>query len=173
MFSFLPLTFSFPDERDFELAEFTTADLPSIVTIESKASPYPWSEKNFVDSLMSSHICVGIKQGSRWCAHAVFSIVVGEAELLILAVDPVHQGKGLAKKLLSAMEEQLKQHCTTMFLEVRCSNDTAIGLYEALGFNEVGIRENYYPSNTKGGRREDALIYAKQMNDEDIFGMKE
>ena len=46
-----------------------------------------------------------------------------------------------------------------MFLEVRASNEPAIALYEKIGFNQVGIRSRYYPSG-KGGRPEDALLYA-------------
>jgi len=45
----------------------------------------------------------------------------------------------------------------TLWLEVRASNQQAIALYQFLGFNEVSIRRNYYP--TKEGR-EDAIIMA-------------
>ncbi len=47
-----------------------------------------------------------------------------------------------------------------MFLEVRPSNQVACNLYEDLGFNEVGIRENYYPAYVG---REDALVLAKEL----------
>ena len=50
----------------------------------------------------------------------------------------------------------------TLFLEVRASNTQAIALYDALYFNEVGVRPNYYPN--KNGRREDALIMAKPLS---------
>jgi len=47
-----------------------------------------------------------------------------------------------------------------LFLEVRLSNISAQNLYLKLGFNEIGMRENYY--RLSGGRREDALIFALQ-----------
>ncbi|MDH5614098.1 MAG: ribosomal-protein-alanine N-acetyltransferase, partial [Gammaproteobacteria bacterium] len=45
----------------------------------------------------------------------------------------------------------------TMLLEVRPSNKAAVALYVNTGFNEAGVRKDYYPA--KQGR-EDALILA-------------
>ncbi|MNR57792.1 ribosomal-protein-alanine N-acetyltransferase [compost metagenome] len=45
----------------------------------------------------------------------------------------------------------------TLWLEVRASNRAAIALYEDLGFNEVTVRRNYYPS---ANGREDAIVMA-------------
>lgn len=170
MFSFVPLHFTLSSDDSFELCEFSRADLPEIVSVEFRASLFPWSEQNFNDSIDSSHICVGIKREEKWCAHAVFSIAADEAELLILAVDPQQQGRGLAKYLLSEMERQLRQCASALFLEVRQSNVSAIGLYEGLGFNQVGLRADYYPLNNGRAERENALIYAKQIDDEGMFG---
>ena len=47
------------------------------------------------------------------------------------------------------------QFLDQIFLEVRESNDAAINLYNKFGFNELGIRANYYKRD-KG--REDAII---------------
>jgi ribosomal-protein-alanine N-acetyltransferase len=44
-----------------------------------------------------------------------------------------------------------------VFLEVRPSNVVACDLYRSLGFNEIGVRRNYYPAQ-KG--HEDALVMA-------------
>jgi len=43
------------------------------------------------------------------------------------------------------------------FLEVRASNAAAIAVYQALDFNELGIRRNYYDTATG---REDAVMMA-------------
>ncbi len=166
MFQLRPVSFTQQSGAQFDLAAFTLSDLPEILDIEMRASPHPWSEKNFADSLQCSHICVGVKDNTGWCGHAVFSVAAGEAELLILAVDPAKQGMGIAKYLLAEMQSQLSQVASTMFLEVRESNETAIGLYETLGFNQIGERVNYYPAK-KG--RENALIYASHIQDEGLF----
>jgi ribosomal protein S18 acetylase RimI-like enzyme len=61
-------------------------------------------------------------------------------------------------------------HCTLragiVFLEVRSSNKTAFHIYHRLGFNEIGIRKNYYPSE-KG--REDAIVLELELREEADF----
>ena len=48
-----------------------------------------------------------------------------------------------------------------VFLEVRPSNHAAIALYHRSSFCEIGNRPNYYPA--KGGRREDAVVMAREL----------
>ena len=48
-----------------------------------------------------------------------------------------------------------KAKITNIFLEVRKSNLSAIKLYEKNGFNEIGIRNNYYRNK---GAKEDAIL---------------
>ncbi len=169
----LPATFDeivLPFGQSLHICEFSEKDVSAVFAVESRASDFPWTEKNFLDSVRSSHICVGVKDksvngGAQWCAHAVFSLAGGEAELLILAVEPAYQGKKIASHLLQYMEAKLSTNAENLFLEVRASNNNAIAFYEASGFHCVGERPNYYP-NGKG--REDALIYAKQLFSDDM-----
>jgi ribosomal-protein-alanine N-acetyltransferase len=48
----------------------------------------------------------------------------------------------------------------SIFLEVRVSNMPAIHLYDKLGFNEIGLRRDYYPDSNG---REDALVLAYEI----------
>ncbi len=64
-----------------------------------------------------------------------------EAELLNLAVDPVHRRNGIAAALLNELRQQAKG---TIFLEVAEPNRPAISLYEHHGWVHVGIRKGYY-----------------------------
>ncbi|SUI39436.1 ribosomal-protein-alanine N-acetyltransferase [Serratia marcescens] len=69
-----------------------------------------------------------------------------------------HQRRGFGRLLLNALIEQLESRgVVTLWLEVRASNQAAIALYEDLGFNEVTVRRNYYPS---AHGREDAIVMA-------------
>jgi len=66
-------------------------------------------------------------------------------------------GRALVEHMLGCAEERKAK---TVFLEVRTSNVIAYKLHESLGFNEVGIRDGYYPG--KGGR-EDVIVFAKEL----------
>ena len=50
-----------------------------------------------------------------------------------------------------------------MILEVRPSNTAAVALYRKLGYEEIGVRKNYYPADPQLGTREDALVMAKSI----------
>lgn len=103
------------------------------------------------------------EDNGRCAGFAVVTRVAGEAELLDLAVHPDHQGLGLGRQLLKHVLELARSGaCERIFLEVRRSNDRAIQLYETMGFCEVGVRKNYYPS---GKGREDALLYCQELLD--------
>lgn len=52
-----------------------------------------------------------------------------------LAVDPEYRRQGLARQLMRAAETQLKAAgCPKINLQVRTSNQTALGFYQAIGF---------------------------------------
>jgi ribosomal-protein-alanine N-acetyltransferase len=65
----------------------------------------------------------------------------GEREILNLAVDPQARRKGVARALLAY---ELHHYQGQWFLELRASNKKAVLLYQSLGFQKVGIRNNYY-----------------------------
>lgn len=139
---------------------YNEKDIDAIYALEIAANPHPWSKRNFIDSIGCSHLCVGVQVGDSWVAQAIFSAASGEAELLLISVDPVWQGKGIARKVLEVMSEIMVESVTDMYLEVRASNEGAIALYESCGFNCLGVRPGYYPAKKT---REDALIYGKAL----------
>jgi len=81
-------------------------------------------------------------------------LMVEEAHLVTIAVDPVHRRKGLGELLLVAMLEWADQlGARVMTLEVRASNLGAQALYRKYGFSTQGLRKHYYSDNG-----EDALL---------------
>lgn len=150
----------FHDGGTLALQPFTENDLIDVVALEKAASDYPWSEKNFIDSLQSKHLCMGATVGDEWAGVLVVQNKVVDAEVLILAVHPKFQRKGVARALMEEVIASCLPKAERLFLEVRESNQGAIALYDELGFNCMGERRNYYPC--KGGR-EDALIYALEL----------
>ena len=81
--------------------------------------------------------------------------VLQEADMMNIAVADTHRRRGNAKMLVEELIRQLDAYQLT--LEVRASNAPAISLYEALGFQQVGLRKNYYRKP-----KEDALILRKE-----------
>ena len=75
-------------------------------------------------------------------AVAVFSQVLDEAELLLIATHPQHLRQGHAEALLKQTFQKLT--VKTIFLEVRESNQAAKQLYKKLGFLEISTRKAYY-----------------------------
>lgn len=68
-----------------------------------------------------------------------------ESEILTLAVDPEAQRTGWGQRLMEAcMAKARTVEAEKMFLEVAADNVSAIALYGHLGFQEVGVRKQYY-----------------------------
>lgn len=132
------------------------SDLDAMMAIERVNFPFPWTEGNFKDSMNSGYICLVMEQGNQVMGYAVLMMVLDEAHLLNISVAKSHQGQGWGRHLLvQMMEIGREKGGINMFLEVRPSNTSALGLYESIGFNEMGIRPGYYPAH---GGREDAVL---------------
>ncbi len=138
------------------LRPMTASDLDAMMAIERVNFPFPWTEGNFKDSMNSGYICLVMEQGKELMGYAVLMMVLDEAHLLNISVAKSYQGQGWGRYLLvQMMEIGREKGGLNMFLEVRPSNHSAIGLYESMGFNEMGIRPGYYPAHNG---REDAVL---------------
>jgi len=136
----------------------STTDLSQAWEIEKRAHAFPWSENTFASNQGERYLNYQLMAEGKMAAFAITQIVLDEATLFNIAVDPVFQRRGLGRELLEHLIDELeKRGVVTLWLEVRASNLAAIALYEQLGFNEATIRRNYYP--TADGR-EDAIIMA-------------
>lgn len=83
-------------------------------------------------------------------------MAVEEAHLVTIAVHPQYRGRGLGELLLiGALDLAAGLRASTVFLEVRLSNDVAKRLYDKYGFVLSRIRKAYYSDNG-----EDALEMA-------------
>ena len=117
-----------------------------------------WSREGFAEILGLEGVQVGVSVlDGPPAAIIILRVVLDEAEILTICSDPVHQGQGVASRLLGAATARMAQcGVRRMFLEVRASNDAALALYRAAGFQEDGSRQGYYSS--RDGRREDARL---------------
>ncbi len=133
-------------------------DVGSVLAIERRIYDFPWTEGNFRDSLSSGYSCWTYDFCDHAIGYSILMLAAGEAHLLNLGIAHDWQGQGLGRKFLRhMMEVAVQDHADMMFLEVRPSNTTAVGLYLSEGFNEIGLRRNYYPA---ANGREDAILMA-------------
>lgn len=133
--------------------------LSALYSIEQAAHSHPMSRKQLVSCLSRYHAVQGCID-DELVMFALVSLVAGESELINFVVSPAWQGAGIGGRVLDKVLQQLASHAERMFLEVRASNTPAITLYENAGFSEIGVRPNYYPSDTGG---EDALLMAMEL----------
>ena len=142
------------------LRPMTVSDLAAVCAIEQQVQYAPWSEQLFSDSL-ERHGCTVAVYNQQIVGFLVVQLIVDEAHLLNIAVDPKQQKQGIGRVLLDhAQQEAQAKKANALFLEVRASNQRAIQLYYMAGFNEVGVRKKYYPA-AQG--IEDAVIMALMM----------
>ncbi len=154
--------------QSLDLLPLALKDLDALLAIEQRSHATPWTAANFTSSL-ASHWCVGVHDsGGQLLAYAVLSFAVGEGELLLFVVDKPWQGRGLGRRFLDELIFLCRLRANSLFLEVRASNLPAINLYEGRGFNQVGVRPNYYPAGK--GRREDAWLFALELAENGFFG---
>ncbi|WP_193323325.1 ribosomal protein S18-alanine N-acetyltransferase [Erwinia endophytica] len=141
-----------------QISLLTPQDLERALVIEQRSHAFPWSEKTLASNQGERYLNYQLAVEGRMAAFAITHVVLDEATLFNLAVDPDFQRRGIGRELLQFLISRLAERgVQTLWLEVRASNRPAMALYEQLDFNEVSVRRNYYP--TADGK-EDAIIMA-------------
>jgi [ribosomal protein S18]-alanine N-acetyltransferase len=143
------------------MRDMTLSDVAAVCAIEQQVQSQPWTAGNFSDALRCGYRCVLDEMAGEIVSYAVLMPVLDEAELLTIAVAPNQQRKGLGGAMLRAvLDWARRQNLRKIFLEVRVSNLSAIALYRATGFVEIGRRRGYY-QHADG--HEDALLMACEL----------
>ncbi len=141
------------------LEEATLDDLDTILEIEARAYPVPWSREQMIDVFNQKVIRMKLLMNGELIGYAFVSIILDEGHLLHITIDPIHHGKRLGRYLLEhVLQLGDSYQLSTIFLEVREGNTPARALYDRIGFNQVGVRKGYYPCKING--REDAIVMA-------------
>ena len=142
-----------------EVVPMLHCHVPQVAALEKACFSDPWSEQSVAGELSNPLsvwlVCV---EKDRVLGYVGSQTVLGETDMMNVAVSPDARRRGIGEKLILELVERLKErdsHCLT--LEVRATNAPAIALYEKLGFTQVGRRPNYYRNP-----KEDALILRKE-----------
>ena len=100
----------------------------------------PWSADDFRDLKNSGCEIIMSQNG-----FIVYRIVVDEAEIITIGVNPDFRRNGIASAMIGIIEKTIKnQGVKKLFLEVASNNVPAQKLYENCGFLTVGLRPKYY-----------------------------
>lgn len=155
----------FPDSVEkkdiLRIRKMKIVDFPSVVAIEKQVYNFPWTEGIFKDCFKAGYICSVCEDMEKVIAYSILSVAVGEAHIMNICVDPAEQKQGVGRDMIDYLIKLARQgKAETILLEVRPSNEGAIALYKSMGFNDIGLRKDYYPTKTG---REDALILAKEL----------
>ena len=138
------------------------ADLDVVMRIETHAYPFPWTLGIFRDCMRADYAMWVQELDGAIVGYGVLSVAMDEAHVLNLCTAAPAEGRGLGRHMLRALLRIARAGgAQRVFLEVRPSNQRAIALYDAAGFNEIGRRPRYYPAVNHG--REDALVMAMEL----------
>ena len=123
-----------------------------------------WGEGEFEQMLSERNTLVHrLRQGRNIVGFAVSRMAADEAELLSIAVDARHRGRGLSRNLLLTHLGHLAGHgVRTVFLEVEENNQPARRLYDRAGFAVAGRRERYYKQ--PGGEQLNAVLMRRDLS---------
>ena len=130
-----------------------------VAELEKLCFSDPWSE-NSIGSELNNPLSLWLvaEEDGIVLGHVGSQTVMDETDMMNIAVHPDHRRKGVANRLITELIDGLKKRGSCMLtLEVRASNHGAIALYTAYGFQQIGLRKNYYRNP-----KEDALILRKE-----------
>ena len=133
--------------------------VPQIAQLEKRCFSDPWSEKSIASELENPlSVWLVAVDGGQLIGYVGSQTVLGETDMMNLAVAPEARRQGTGRALVLALVDALTEKGShSLMLEVRVSNTPAQKLYESLGFSRVGRRPKYYVNP-----REDALILRKE-----------
>ena len=159
-------SFPAPDAAPLEvrLLAMRRRHLRSVLRIESRVYPVPWSMSLFLSelALRSTRAYYVAFVGKQLVGYSGLMMTLDDGHVTTIAVDPAwHRHKIGTRLLLALVREALRRGATSLTLEVRLSNKPAQALYRRFGFRPVGVRKNYYAET-----KEDALV----MWAEDVAG---
>ena len=139
-------------------------DLTHVLEIESLSFPNPWREMTFRGELYNQPVSFPFvivhKFQRKIIGYVIFWCIKERAQINNIAIHPDFRRMRIAETVLFQVLDQIRKAGAKLItLEVRLSNLAARSLYNKLGFEVFGIKENYY-----NDPREDALIMGKFLN---------
>lgn len=144
---------------EIQIDKMALQDLDRVLEIEALSYHTPWSRRAFTSEVSENSYAhyFAARHDGRIIGYVGMWVILDEAHITNIAVDPQYRRNRVAQRLLEAMFEKAKGFgANRMTLEVRVSNLGAQTLYRKLGFVDRGMRKGYYTDTN-----EDAIIMWK------------
>ena len=130
------------DSDSFSLEKLRKTHLPIIWDMQ-KSDPYiTWSTRQFVESY--DNIYTLVSGNNKIVGFTEILETPPDAEIHNLFICNELRGRGVGKILLKQAIQMMSAEVENLYLEVSEDNNIAIALYKSLGFEEIGVRKNYY-----------------------------
>lgn len=137
------------------IRSMTVHDIPEVIAIERDTFSDPWTEEDFRRALIEpGNRYLIARADGRVAGYCGYWGVAGEGHIFNVAVMKEYRGRKIGYRMMMHMiGDAMSRGIASLTLEVRKSNTAAIRLYEKLGFENAGIRKDFYVKP-----REDAII---------------
>ena len=134
-----------------------SADISKIADLEKEIFSDAWSEKSLLETWNQKNAEIFIAKNTQKgmqeekkdtyqiAGYVIFYYVLDEGEIARIAVSPAFRRCGTATQIFRKLQEFCgEKEIKKIMLEVRESNEAARAFYKKCGFEEDGIRKNYY-----------------------------
>lgn len=136
--------------NDLNITQTEIDDIEDIISIERLSFRIPWTKNAFIQEIKNNKLALYIsaKIGNKVVGYAGMWIILDEAHITNIVVHPEFRRVKIGSKLLEKLINISKEKgITKMTLEVKKRNKVARHLYKKYGFEEAGIRKEYYPDD--------------------------
>lgn len=157
-----------PDPEQIAVGPAFRSDAAALARLHAASFASGWDERSFTRYL-DDPSCLTLVGRARGEGNAVLGFVIArcagaEADILTLCVAPQARCRGIGKALVTSLGARLAtKGVEVLFLEAVEHNHAASALYGAIGFKQVGRRENYYRA-TRGGSRAAADVLCLELS---------
>lgn len=138
-----------------EIVRTSIEDVEAIAALERDNFSTPWSKESIREAISKPlyHMFTA-KEDGKVVGYAGAYMAADELNITNVVVDASYRRRGIGRMLMQAIVNLAqRQRLSSIYLEVRASNEAARALYREIGFDPAGRRKNYYENPT-----EDAVL---------------
>ncbi|MCI0359176.1 MAG: ribosomal protein S18-alanine N-acetyltransferase [Planctomycetaceae bacterium] len=126
-------------------------DMPEVLTIESQAFEFPWSEDDFVRCLRQRN-CIGMvaEHNERVVGFMIYELHKNRLHILNFAVHEQMRRRGIGGQMIRKLVSKLSpQRRSRIMLEVRETNLSAQLFFRDVGFRAISLLRDFYEDTTE------------------------